>query len=87
MPPLSQTRRHSNRAVLHVHPRAWGTKHVRSSAHCVLSLDNLSCKAIHHTLYRQPPVSIHADHSSDVYSDVVYDVVELADQVIAVALP
>lgn len=43
MPPLTPRRNTGHGAVLHMHPRVRGTQHLRSSAHGVLSLDNLSC--------------------------------------------
>ena len=41
MPSLKETLNNGHGAVLQVHPRTWGTPHVRSSEHFVLSLDNL----------------------------------------------
>jgi hypothetical protein len=45
MPLLTHMRQHSHGAVLPVPPRAWeGAQHARRNAHCVPSLDNLSCQ-------------------------------------------
>lgn len=41
MPSLTQTLNTGYRAVLHVYPKVWQTKHSRSSGHSVLPLDNL----------------------------------------------
>ncbi len=41
MPSLKETLNNGHGAILQVHPRTWGTQHLRSSEHFVLSLDNL----------------------------------------------